>query len=94
VIFASGSFGLYQSSFEPFFFRFRSRRARSSRVGVSIPEAFARSSRNVWYVRASSRRTIERIAAFASSVVASTPIVLPLMSPAPSSTPSTHVNTA
>jgi hypothetical protein len=27
--------------FEVFFFRFRSSRARSSRVGVSIPEAFA-----------------------------------------------------
>jgi hypothetical protein len=30
------------------FFRFRSRRARSSRVGVSIPEAFASWVRNSW----------------------------------------------
>ena len=39
VIFASGSCGWVQSSFEPFFFRFRSIRARSTRVGVSMPEA-------------------------------------------------------
>ena len=41
VIFASGSCGCVQSSFEPFFFRFRSSRARSSRVGVSMPDACA-----------------------------------------------------
>ena len=41
VIFASGSWGWVQSSFEPFFFRFRSSRARSARVGVSTPEAWA-----------------------------------------------------
>ena len=37
---------------------------------------------------------MDRMAALASNVVASTPIVLPLMRPAPSSTPSTQVNTA
>ena len=41
VIFASGSCGCVQSSFEPFFFRFRSRRAKSARVGVSMPDACA-----------------------------------------------------
>ena len=41
VIVASGSCGCVQSSFEPFFFRLRSMRARSARVGVSIPEAWA-----------------------------------------------------
>ena len=41
----------------------------------------------------SSRRTIDRNAAFASSVVASTPTVCPLTSPAVASTPSTQVNT-
>ena len=30
-----------QSSFEPFFFRVRSMRAKSARVGVSMPEACA-----------------------------------------------------
>ena len=40
MIFASGSCGWVQSSFEPFFFRCRSRRARSARVGVSIPDAW------------------------------------------------------
>ena len=41
VILASGSCGCVQSSFEPFFFRFRSMRAVSARVGVSIPDACA-----------------------------------------------------
>jgi hypothetical protein len=41
VIFASGSCGWVQSSFEPLFFRFRSIRARSARVGVSMPDACA-----------------------------------------------------
>ena len=41
VTFASGSDGLVQSLFEVFFFRFRSSRAKSSRVGVSIPDVFA-----------------------------------------------------
>ena len=43
-----GSWGFVQSVFEVFFFRFRSSRARPSRVGVSIPEAFARPARNAW----------------------------------------------
>ncbi len=46
MIWASGSYGFFQSPFEPFFFRFRSIRARSSRVGVAIPDASAKSSRN------------------------------------------------
>src|SRR6202165_6098628 len=37
AIFASGSHGCFQSLFEVFFLRLRSRRARSSRVGVAIP---------------------------------------------------------
>jgi len=37
-----GSCGWAQSSFNPFFFRYRSTRARSARVGVSIPDAGAR----------------------------------------------------
>jgi hypothetical protein len=41
AILASGSCGWVQSSFDPFFFRFRSTRARSARVGVSMPEAWA-----------------------------------------------------
>src|SRR5262245_53257498 len=41
VIFASGSCGWVQSSFEPLFFRFRSISARSARVGVSMPDACA-----------------------------------------------------
>ena len=36
---ASGSWGLAQSVFEVFFFRVRSNRARTSRVGVLIPDA-------------------------------------------------------
>src|SRR5215471_7735430 len=42
VILASGSSGCSHSSLEPFFGRFRSNFARSSRVGVSIPLAFAK----------------------------------------------------
>ena len=44
--FASGSWGCYQSWFDVFFFRFRSKRANSSAVGVSMPEAFAKRVRN------------------------------------------------
>jgi hypothetical protein len=43
VIFASGSCGWVQSSFDPFIFHFRSIRARSARVGVSMLEARATS---------------------------------------------------
>jgi hypothetical protein len=42
---ASGSWGFTHSSFDPFFFRFRSTRAKSSRVGVEIPDCCASSSR-------------------------------------------------
>ena len=41
AIFASGSCGCIQSSFEPFFLRFRSIRARPARVGVLMPAAAA-----------------------------------------------------
>lgn len=47
VIFASGSRGCVQSSFEPFFGRFRSKRASSARVGVAMPDASASPRRNV-----------------------------------------------
>ena len=46
VILAWGSNGWVQSSFDPFFGRLRSIGARSSRVGVSIPDACASCVRN------------------------------------------------
>jgi hypothetical protein len=46
VMRASGSCGCRHSVFRPFFGRFRSSRARSARVGVSIPEACASRVRN------------------------------------------------
>ena len=46
VMRASGSCGFTQSVFDPFFFRFRSTRARSSRVGVAIPDCCASPFRN------------------------------------------------
>jgi hypothetical protein len=46
AILASGSSGRVQSSLEPFFRRFRSTRAKSSRVGVSTPDACASCVRN------------------------------------------------
>ena len=94
VIRASRSGGCSQSLFEALFGRFRSVLTRSSRVGVSIPEATASCSRNSSYPVPSSRRTIERIAAFASSVVESTPSVLPLSSPDSFSRSSTKPKTA
>ena len=66
VIRASGSCGCSQSSLLPFLGRFRSSFARSALVGVSIPDASARPSRNSWYPSPVSRRTIDRIAAFPS----------------------------
>ena len=48
VIFASGSEGDVHSLLEPFFFRFRSSRANSARVGVSMPDACASVVRNSW----------------------------------------------
>jgi hypothetical protein len=54
--------------FEVRFLRFRSNRTRSSRVGVLIPDAFANPHKNSSYVSPVSRRTIDRIAAFASNV--------------------------
>ncbi len=94
VIRASGSCGCSQSLFEPLFGRFRSSFARSSRVGVSIPEAAASCSSHSSYSVPSSRRTIVRMAALASSVVASTPSVLPLSSPDSRSRSSTKPKTA
>ena len=46
VILASGPWGCVQSSFDPFFFRVRSKRASSARVGVASPEASASRVRN------------------------------------------------
>jgi hypothetical protein len=75
-------------------FRFRSIRARSSRVGVSMPDACASVVRNSWYPSPVSRRTMLRNAALASNVVASTAIVVPLTSPTSARRCSTHVNIA
>jgi hypothetical protein len=75
VIFASGSCGLVQSSFDPFFFRVRSNRASSARVGVAMPDASASRGSHGSYASPVSRRTMLRIAGLASSVVASIPIV-------------------
>ena len=78
---------------DPFFFRFRSIRARSSRLGVAIPLLLTNSVRNASYLCPLSRRTIDRIAALASSVVASIPTSLPLSNPRWASNPKTHPNT-
>ena len=94
VIRASGSCGCFQSLFDPFPGRLRSSFARSARVGVSIPEDRASCSSHASYSVSSSRRTIARSAAFASSVVESTPTVLPRSSPDSRSTSSTQPNTA
>ena len=48
AILTSGSCGFSQSSLLALFFRFLSIFTRSSRVGVSIPDAFARPVRNSW----------------------------------------------
>jgi hypothetical protein len=48
VICASGRCGFTHSEFEPFFLPLQSMRARSSRVGVGIPDTCARSVRNCW----------------------------------------------
>ena len=45
---ASGSAGLFHSSFEPFFLRRRSSRASACREGVRMPDAFARRFKNSW----------------------------------------------
>ena len=68
MIFASGSCGLVQSSFDPFFFRFRSNRASSARVGVAMPDASASRVSHASYASPVSRRTMLRLAALASSV--------------------------
>jgi hypothetical protein len=81
VIFASGSLGFVQSSLFPLPWRSRSSLARSSRVGVLIPDSLASRSRNSWYFSPVSRRTMLRSAALASSVVASIPTVSPLTNP-------------
>ena len=94
VIRASGSCGCTQSLFDPLFGRFRSSFARSSRVGVSIPEARASCASHSSYSVPPARRTIVRSAAFASSVVASTPSVLPRSRPDTCSRSSTKPKTA
>ena len=63
-------------------FRDRSNRANSARVGVSIPDASANRRTNAAYDSPVSRRSMLRIAAFASSVVASMPTVFPRTRPA------------
>ena len=78
AIFASGSCGDFHSLFDVFlFFRDRSNRARSARVGVSTPDASANRRMNASWDSPVSRRSMLRIAAFASSVVASMPTVFP-----------------
>ena len=57
--------------------RVRSNRASSARVGVAIPDASASRVSHVAYASLESRRTMLRMAALASSVVASIPIVCP-----------------
>ena len=95
VIFASGSWGDRQSLFDVFLpFRDRSKRANSTRVGVAIPEASANRRTNASYDSPVSRRSMLRIAALASSVVASTPTVFPRTRPAADSRSRTHVKTA
>ena len=94
VIFASGSDGFCQSVFDVRFFRRRSSRARASRVGVLIPDSVASRVRNSWYVSPVSRRTMLRIAALASSVVASTATVWPFSKPAAARRSCTQVKTA
>ena len=94
VIFASGSCGFVQSSFDPFFLRVRSKRASSARVGVAMPEASASRVNHASYPSPVSRRTMLRIAALASSVVASIPIVYPWTRWASARRCNTHVNTA
>src|ERR1039458_6209338 len=83
----SGSAGLFQSLFEVFFLRLRSSRANCSGVGFSMPPALASPVRYSTYFAPVSRRTIERMAAFASSVVASMPTVRPRTHPGAPSTP-------
>src|SRR5271157_955748 len=58
---ASGSYGFFHSLFEPFFLRLRSNRASCSRVGFSIPAAWAKSFKYSSYFWPLSRRTRERI---------------------------------
>ena len=94
VIFASGSWGCVQSSLDPFFFRDRSKRASSARVGVAMPEAAASRVSHASYASPVSRRTMLRMAALASSVVASMPIVCPCTRLASASRCNTHVKTA
>jgi hypothetical protein len=69
VIRASGSCGCRHSSLEPFFFRFWSSFANSSRVDVSIPLSCGKRVRNSLHSSPVSLRTIERKAALASNVV-------------------------
>ena len=80
VILASGSCGFIQSSFEPFFFRLRSIRARI--LPRRRPDAGRLRERRqkLLVALAGVAPHDDRSAALASSVVASTPIVLPFSS--------------
>src|ERR1035437_78256 len=89
-----GSYGFFHSLLEPFFFRLRSNRASCSRVGFSIPAALAKSFRYSSYFWPLSRRTRDRSAALASSVVASMETVFPSTKPSSARIFSTHWNTA
>jgi hypothetical protein len=75
----SGSLDDFQSAFETLLsLRWRSIRRRSSAVGFLIPAGFAKRVRFLVQLAPVSRRTIDFIAALASSMVESTPSVLPL----------------
>jgi hypothetical protein len=74
--------------------RGRSSLASASRVGVLIPDEVANRVGNSGYDSPLSRRTMLRIAAFASRVVASIPIVFPRSSPAAETRSRIQVKTA
>src|SRR5439155_519121 len=82
VISASGSWGLTHSSFEPFFLRRRSMRRDTTESYTEYLKGLAEATGLEATDEATLRRTIDFIAALASSVVASMPIVFPLNNPA------------
>ena len=88
----SGSVGDIHSSFDTrLSFRLRSKRRSSSSVGFSTPScSCSRRRRYSFQSSPVSRRTIDFMAALASSVVESTATVLPLISPFSAANFSTH----
>src|SRR5437016_12377065 len=82
VISACGSWGLTHSSFEPFFLRRRSMRRDTTESYTEYLKGLAEATGLEATDEATLRRTIDFIAALASSVVASMPIVFPLNNPA------------